>query len=138
MKSQNLTKEDVNTAFMAWYAEAIRQYPDGLVTQAHAAKMLGVSRVSIYRLISRGYLKAIYFPKQPKIKDICIGQDDPIAIKILAMLGIAVGEPDISFSQACYVSFSDVRRLWGEGNIQSKCNVNWSGVFKKIDKSKGL
>ena len=48
-----LNDQDKGTALLAWYELAIRDYPEGLVTQAQAAKMLNISRTAVSRLVSR-------------------------------------------------------------------------------------
>lgn len=129
-KTDKPTKEDIGAAMMAWYAEAIRNYPEGLITQAQAATMLGVSRVAVSRLVSRGYLRAVYFPKPPDIEGIAIGRDDPTLIKVVGWLALAIGERDhYAFPQACYVSFGDVLDLWESGTAKDKCKRDWNEIF---------
>ena len=115
---------------MAWYADAIKQFPEGLVTQAQAARMLGISRMAVNRLVGRQYLRAVYFPREPEVLEIPIGHDDPTWLKILGWLGKSIGDKDWVFPTACYVSFADVLKVWRDGNIQKKCKTDWSIVLK--------
>lgn len=112
---------------MAWYAEAIQQFPDGLVSQAQAATMLGVSRVAVSRLVNRGYLRAVYFPKPPDVAGLAVGKDDPTWIKIVGWLG--GGEIPATFPKAVYVSFGDVVDLWQSGEVQKKCARDWTAIM---------
>lgn len=124
------TEADIGAAMMDWYSDAIVQYPEGLVTQAQAAKMLGVSRVAAGRLVSRGYLRAVYFPKPPDIAGITVGGDDPTWLKILGKLSIALGDAHTyGFPQACYVSFGDVLELWENGSAKDKCKRDWNEIM---------
>lgn len=124
-ESKDITP-DVGAAMMLWYSEAIRQYPEGLVTQAQAAAMLNISRVAAGRLVSRGYLRAVYFPKPPDISGIAVGHDDPAWLKLLGRLSNLLGDPyTYAFPQACYVSFGDVLKLWDSGEAKKKCKVDW-------------
>jgi hypothetical protein len=117
---------DVGAAMMLWYSEAIREYPEGLVTQAQAAAMLNISRVAAGRLVSRGYLRAVYFPKPPDISGIAVGDDDPAWLKLVGRLSNLLGDPyTFAFPQACYVSFGDVLKLWESGEAKKKCKVDW-------------
>ena len=120
------TDEDVGAAMMAWYADAIKEFPEGLVSQAQAAQMLGLSRVAIARLIARGYLEAVYFPKPPDIEGIAIGQDDLTWLKICDWLGDC---ESFVFPRACYVSFADVANLWRSGEARTKCKKDWSKIL---------
>ncbi len=117
------SKEDVSAAFMAWYEDNIRQYPEGLVSQAQAAEMLGISRVAISRLVTRGYLRAVYFPKPPDIVGIAVGHDDPTWLKIVAWLGD--WDQTYAFPKAVFVSFGDVKKLWETGTAKEKCTRDW-------------
>ncbi|MCE9544158.1 MAG: hypothetical protein K8T25_01340 [Planctomycetia bacterium] len=121
------SEEDVRAAFIAWYADAIRENPAGLVTQAQAAEMLGLSRMAVSRLVTRGYLRAVYFPKPPDIVGVAVGHDDPTWLKILAWLG---GPDDTyAFPKACYVLFADVVELWKSGEARKKCKRDWNEVM---------
>lgn len=120
-------KSDVGAAMMLWYSEAILMYPEGLVTQAQAAAMLNISRVAAGRLVSRGYLRAVYFPKPPDISGIAVGDDDPAWLKLAGRLSILLGDPyTYAFPQACYVSYGDVLKLWESGEAKKKCKVDWN------------
>ncbi len=120
------TEEDIGAAMMAWYAEAIKQYPEGLVTQAQAAKMLGISRMALSRLVGRGYVKAVYFPKPPDIVGVAVGQDDPMWLKIIGWMG---DQHSYAFPTACYVSFADVMELWQSGEARNKCRRDWDKIM---------
>lgn len=115
---------------LVWYSEAIREYPEGLITQAQAATMLNVHRVAVARLVSRGYLRAVYFPKPPDISGIAVGQDDPTWLRLMGRLSIVLGDPNTyAFPQACYVSFGDVLKLWESGDAKNKCKRDWNEVM---------
>lgn len=121
---------DVGAAMLVWYAEAILEYPEGLVTQAQAANMLNISRVAAGRLVSRGYLRAVYFPKPPDISGIAVGQDDPAWLKLLGRLSRVLGDPHTyAFPQACYVSFADVLKLWESGEAKHNCKRDWNEIM---------
>lgn len=121
---------DVGAAMLVWYSEAIQQYPEGLVTQAQAANMLNISRVAAGRLVSRGYLRAVYFPKPPDISGIAVGQDDPAWLKLVGRLSKILGDPyTYAFPQACYVSFADVLHLWESGKAKEKCSTDWNEIM---------
>jgi predicted DNA-binding transcriptional regulator AlpA len=108
-KSSAISKEDAGAALMAWYADAIRQYPEGLVIQAQAAHMLGLSRMSVARLVNRGYIRAVYFPKPPDLAGVTVGYDDPTWLKLLHWFDRVLDKGDeFVFPQACYVSFCEV------------------------------
>ena len=115
--------EEIGAAMMAWYDACIKEYPEGLITQAQAAEMLSISRVAVSRLVARGYLRAVYFPKQPDIVGIAVGNDDPVWIKIGAWLGGC--DQTYAFPKAVFVSFADVKRLWESGDARKKCKRDW-------------
>ena len=124
------TTEDVGAAMLAWYAESIRAYPDGLVTQAQAAQMLNISRMGVSRLVARGYLRAVYFPHPPDVAGVTVADDDPTWLKIVGWLGIATGETDTyAWPKACYVAFADVVRLWENGEAREKCKRDWNEII---------
>lgn len=124
------TKEDIGAAMMAWYAEAIKEYPEGLVTQAQVAEMLCISRMAVSRLVGRGYLRAVYFPAPPDIVGCAISQDDPTWVKVVGWLSIKMGDKDTyAFPKACYVSFADVVRLWVNGDAKKKCQRDWNEIL---------
>ena len=112
---------------MTWYAESLARYPDGLVSQAQAATMLGLSRVAISRLVARGYLRAVYFPKPPDIVGVAVGQDDPTWLKIIGWLGDF--DKTYAFPKACFVSFGDVVELWKSGEAKKKCKRDWNEIM---------
>lgn len=115
---------------MAWYADSIKQYPDGLITQAQASVILNVSRVAVSRLVARGELRAVYYPKAPDISGIAIGQDDPTWLKLTGWFSRVLGDPHTyAFPQACYVSFIDVYYLWQTGQAKEKCKRDWNEIF---------
>ena len=123
------TDEDVGAAMMAWYADAIKAFPTGLVTQAQASTMLGISRVATSRLVSRGYLRVVYFPRPPDIVGIAIGHDDPTWLKIRGWLGDC---ETYAFPKACYVSFADVIDLWQSGEARTKCKKDWNEIMADL------
>lgn len=125
MKKMN--EQDVGAALMAWYADCIKQFPEGLVTQSQAAVMLGISRVAVNRLITRGHLRAVYFPKPPDIEGMGFGYDDPTWTKILGWFD-NWADPK-AFPKAVYVSFDDVMRLWKSGTAKEKCRIDWLSVL---------
>ncbi|MCC6579682.1 MAG: hypothetical protein IT440_04520 [Phycisphaeraceae bacterium] len=126
---ERATPEDVGAAMMAWYADSIRKYPEGLVTQAQAAQMLCVSRMAVSRLVGRGYLRAVYFPKAPEIEGIAVGPDDPMWLKLAGWAGY---ERDFTFASASYVSFADVLELWMSGKAKEKCKRDWGRVLTNL------
>lgn len=129
-KKAPLAKEDLGAAMMAWYADAIKQYPEGLVTQAQAAEMLGIGRMAVSRLVARGYLRAVYFPRPPNVVGVTVGHDDPTWLKILGWLDLGGGDEQIwAFPKACYVAFADVRRLWETGDAKKKCARDWEEIL---------
>lgn len=138
---QTHTQQDIGAAMMVWYADAIRQYPEGLVTQSQASTMLNVSRMSVSRLVARGYLKAVYFPQPPEVEGFAVGKDDSFLFKLFMGIGVPLGEGSMKdFPDACYVSFGDVRKLWQDNDLQKKCKVDWVKAFKealKPDAKKG-
>lgn len=133
-----ISEADAGGALMAWYQDAIRQHPEGLITQAQAATILSVSRVAVSRLVNRGYLQALYFPKPPDIIGIAVGEDDPTWLRILAWLGPKIGEEDaFVFTKACYVSFADVVSIWQRGDAKAKCAIDWNEVMASLKAEKG-
>jgi hypothetical protein len=134
-----LNDQDKGTALLAWYELAIRDYPEGLVTQAQAAKMLNISRTAVSRLVSRGHLRAVYFPKPPEVEGIPVGNDDPFWLKLMAVLEPMMGtnyERRIIWPEASFVSFADVKRLWADAGLADKCHYDWLGKFG-VSKPKG-
>lgn len=129
-KEKPITENDAGAALMAWYDEAIRQFPEGLVTQAQAAHMLGVSRMAVGRLLGRGYLRAVWFPHPPAVPGLAITRDDPTWLKIWGWLGKRADVDGVSFPEACYVSFADVKRAWVSADVQKRCAVNWGERFR--------
>ena len=123
-----LNDADKGAAMMAWYELAIRRYPEGLITQAQAAKMLDISRMAVSRLVSRGHLQAVYFPKAPDIEGIPVSNDDPFWLKLMALLDPILGsgyEKKIIWPEASFVSFADVKRLWADAGLAEKCQYDW-------------
>jgi len=123
------TSEDIGAAMMAWYADAIKDYPEGLITQAQAATMLGISRVAVGRLVARGYLDAVYFPKPPDIEGMAVGQNDPTWLKICGWLE---GSDASSLPKAAFVSFADVADLWQSGEARTRCKKDWSEILADL------
>ena len=73
---------------LAWYAAALRELPGGLVTQAQAATMLAVNRMAVNRLVARGHLRAVWFPRPPDVAAVAVGRDDPQWRTLAERLGI--------------------------------------------------
>lgn len=127
-----LSELDKGAAMLAWYDLAIQQFPDGLVTQAQAARMLNVSRMAVSRLVSRGHLRAVYFPKPPDVEGLPVGNDDPFWLKLMAVLDRFLGseyEKPIVWPEASFVAFADVKRLWEGGELDKQCQLNWLEVL---------
>lgn len=127
-----LTEADKGTALMVWYEKAIRQYPEGLVTQAQASKILNISRMAVSRLVSRGHLEAVYFPKPPDVEGIPVGNDDPFWLKLMALMDPILGSGDnrpMLWPEASFVSFADVKRLWADAELHAKCHYDWFKEF---------
>jgi len=123
-----LTTSDVGAAMMAWFGEQVRTHPAGLVTQAQAAVMLGVSRMAVSRLVGRGHLRAVHFPRPPEIAGVSVGRDDPTWLRVAGWLGLDPAEADVrGLPKVCYVSFADVVRLWQAGEARKACRRDWGG-----------
>ena len=117
----------------AWYARAIRRFPDGLVSQAQAAAMLGVSRTAVRRLVGRRYLRAVHFPRPADIAGLGVGVDDPGWREIAGWLGMAPDDPrGRQIPKACYVSFADVLRLWRRGRARDRCTREWDEILGMV------
>jgi hypothetical protein len=128
--TERASREDIGAAMMVWYDTCIKEYPEGLVTQAQAAEMLRISRVAVSRLVTRGYLRAVYFPKPPDIVGIAVGHDDPMWLKIGAWLGD--WDQTYAFPKAVFVSFGDVKRLWESGDARRKCKRDWREIMAAL------
>lgn len=115
---------------MAWYASAIAEYPKGLVSQAQASAMLGISRMAVSRLVWRGYLRAVYFPKPPDVLGVAVGADDPSWVKIMGWLGGK--DAGYTFPTASYVAFEDVIALWQSGEARKKCRRDWNEIMANL------
>ncbi|MHB1768054.1 MAG: hypothetical protein ACYCUV_09420 [Phycisphaerae bacterium] len=127
-----LSNIDKGAAMLAWYELAIREYPEGLVTQAQAARMLNISRMAVSRLVSRGHLRAVYFPKPPDVEGLPVGNDDPFWLKLMAVFDRFLGseyEKPIVWPEASFVAFADVKRLWEGGELDKQCQLNWLEVL---------
>lgn len=124
------TEADAGAAFLEWYAESLKAYPDGLVTQAQAAKMLAIGRMAVSRLITRGYLRAVYFPKPPAVEGFALGEDDPTWLRLVSQFGHWIA--NVEFPEACYVAFGDVVELWLRGDAAQKCRLTWRDSIKKV------
>jgi hypothetical protein len=121
---------DIGAAMIAWYIDCVKEYPGGLVTQAQAAVMLDVSRMAVNRLIARGYMQAVYFPKPPDIEGFVMGQEDSTWKKIVRWFG---GSVDASnFPKVVYVAFEDVVRLWKTGSAKQKCKIDWTSAILNV------
>jgi len=115
---------------MAWYARAIRLFPEGLVSQAQAAAMLGVSRTAVRRLVGGRHLRAVYFPRPPDIAGLGVGADDPAWREVAGWLGIDPDDPRADeMPKACYVSFADVLGLWRRGRARGHCTRDWESIL---------
>lgn len=126
-------EHDIGAAMMAWYAECLKEYPDGLVSQAQAATMLGVSRMAVSRLVSGGYLRAVYFPKPPGIEGMIVTEEYPMFIRLAERLGMTMGDAKkYEFPKASYVSFLDVCLLWKSGETKKKCALAWDKLLKVV------
>lgn len=133
MKHQHeISNEDIGAVMIAWYEEAIREIPGGLVTQAQAAKMLNLSRMAVSRLITRGHLRAVHFPQQTNVEGLKVSNDDPFWLKLMAALDPVFGDDSaarITWPEACYVSFADIKKLYSDAKLADKCRINWHKVF---------
>ena len=133
MKNEHkISNEDIGAVMIAWYEESIREIPGGLVTQAQAAKMLNLSRMAVSRLITRGHLRAVHFPKQTNVEGLKVSNDDPFWLKLMAALDPVFGTDSaarITWPEACYVSFADIQKLYADAKIADKCRINWQKVF---------
>jgi hypothetical protein len=86
--------------------------------------------MAISRLVGRGHLRAVYFPREPDVVGVSIGQDDPTWLKLLGWFGRGLGLDDVyAFPQACYVSFLDVAELWETGEARKKCARDWNEIM---------
>ena len=116
---------DVGAAMLTWYAAALRQFPDGLVSQAQAATMLAVNRMAVSRLVARGHLRAVYFPRPPDVAGVAAGRYDPRWLALAERLGISADTGIGSWPKACYVSFGDVIRLWRAAPASKALRADW-------------
>ena len=135
--TDTLTQPDKGAALMAWYCDAISKYPDGLITQAQTAAILGINRVQVARLINRQHLHAVYFPQQTRTGAIKVSSDDPFWLKVVAQFDKVFGrqtDNTISWPEACYVSFKDVLRLHADSRLMEKCKIDWFKVFPELKK----
>ncbi|MBI1348989.1 hypothetical protein GC163_22180 [bacterium] len=129
-KLEKPTESDVGAAFLLWYAEVLQEYPDGLITQAQAAKMLGIGRMAVNRLVSRGYLRAVYFPKAPTVPGVVVGEDDSTWLRLTAWFGKWLNKLDMP--ETCYVAFGDVVELWLRGDTAKKCRLEWRELITRF------
>ncbi len=125
-------REDVGAAMLAWYARAAREFPAGLVTQAQAAYILAISRMAVSRLVARGHLRAVYFPRPPDIVGVPVGRDDPGWQEVADSLGIDPAADVTGLPKACYVSFADVAALWKVSRARQRCRRNWADVLAAV------
>ncbi len=110
---------------LVWYAEAARAFREGLVTQAQAATMLAVNRMAASRLVARGHLRALYFPRPPDVAGVAVGRDDPTWQRIARQLALDPDADVRALPKACYVSFADVVRLWQAAPAGRECREAW-------------
>jgi hypothetical protein len=140
VKNENVDLPDaeVGGALLTWHERVVKEHADGLITKATAAKILGISPVAVTRLIARGHLRAVYFPKAPDIEGLPIATDDPIWMKMVSALEPVFGQPDGRhwvMPQICYVCLADVRKLWNNADLQKKCRIDWRKVFFSSSKT---
>lgn len=129
-KNEKPNDADAGAAFLVWYREALKAFPDGLVTQAQAAKMLAIGRMAVSRLVARGYLRAVYFPRPPELEGFTPGDDDPTWVQLVAKFGAWAGR--LEFAEACYVSFADVVELWLRGTSAKRCTLAWESDIESF------
>ncbi|MHB1767175.1 MAG: hypothetical protein ACYCUV_04910 [Phycisphaerae bacterium] len=131
-KNEKPSELEIGAALLAWNKMVAAEHPEGLVTKATAAKMLGISPVAVSRLVARSHLRAVYFPKVPDVEELPIGTDDPIWMKLMSALERVFGRPDGRrwvIPEICYVCLADVEKLWHDAKLQEKCHINWWKVF---------
>ena len=116
---------DIGAAMLTWYAAALRELPGGLVTQAQAATMLAVNRMAVSRLVARGHLRAVYFPRPPDVAGVAAGRDEPKWVRLAERLGIDPATDIGPLPKACYVSFADVVSLWRAAPAQRALRRSW-------------
>lgn len=124
------TTADLGTALLAWYGEALAQFPDGLVSQSQAASMLGIGRMAVNRLVARGYLQAVYFPRMPKVAGFS-GEDSEDWVWQRILTWFRGWAEKSRFPKACFVSFADVVELWLRGDARKKCKLSWLETISK-------
>lgn len=140
-KSSTSMEADAGAAMLVWYAKAIGQFPEGLVSQAQAAVMLGISRMAVSRLVTRGELRAVYFPEvsddpeRPEYVGVAVGPDDPMWLRLVA--SISDWDKTYSLPKAAFVAFGDVVRLWKRGDAKERCKPDWNEVIAAIDPTAG-
>lgn len=127
------TEQDIGAAMMAWYAQALRRHPGGLVSQAQAARMLGIGRMAMSRLVARGHVRAVHFPGPAVIAGVPVGRRDPGWLRVAAWLGVDPAEADVTeFPKACYVAFADVVGLWHSSQAGGKCTRDWEAILADL------
>lgn len=130
-KKKELTQQEQGAVFIAWYKDALKEFDGGLITRAQAANILGITNTAVERLIGRGHIRARYFPREPDIEQIQVGDEDPFWVRLLAHIGPMLAEPEsVQWVQACYVSIDDVIKLWEKGDQKYKARVNWQAILE--------
>jgi hypothetical protein len=86
--------------------------------------------MAVSRLVARGYLRAVYFPKPPEIEGVSVGDDDPTWLKLLGWFGKWTNS--LAFPKVCYVSFADVVELWMRGDAKERCQPKWRELIVKL------
>jgi len=79
--------------FVQWYRTALAECEGGLITQAQAARILGVSRMKVNRLICNRFIRSYWYPSI-SLQDVMHGS--------------------ASRKRACYVSLDDTCALLKE------------------------
>jgi hypothetical protein len=132
-RGRDLTKREKGAAFIAWYKGALAEFPEGLITRAQAAHILGVSNMAIERLIGRGHIRAVYFPREPGVEQIAVGDDDPFWKRLLGHVGPLVNDPEsVQWVQAVYVAMEDVVTLWERGQQKEESRIDWKTIWQDV------
>jgi len=126
------SREDLGAALMAWYVRALTRHPEGLVSQAQAARMVGLSRMAVSRLLAGGHMRAVYFPRPPDIAGVAVGRDDPGWLEVAGWLGVDPAAHVAGWPRACYVSFADVIKLWQVGRARASCTRPWERLLAEL------
>ena len=87
--------------------------------------MLAVNRMAVNRLVARGHLRAVWFPRPPDVAAVAVGRDDPQWRTLAERLGIDPAADVAGLPKACYVSFADVVRLWRAAPARRAVRRSW-------------